>query len=69
MQTQNKLTQITDAQFADLCYSDDYADYIMENCFGERSIGNGDALLVAMEELYLFKDFIETLGLEDANEY
>lgn len=36
---------------------DQYAEYIMANCGGERIIGNGDALVVAMEEFYLFDAF------------
>ena len=67
MQTLNKLTQITDAQFADLSYSDKYADYLMENC--AEVVFCKDALLDAMEDLYAFKDFIATLGLVDTNEY
>jgi hypothetical protein len=67
MQTLNKLTQITDAQFADLSYSDAYANYLMENCC--EVVFCKDALLDAMEDLYAFKDFIATLGLVDTNEY
>ena len=40
-----------------------YAEYIMENCFGERCIGNGDALLCAQEEGYLLEDFCESIGI------
>jgi DNA-binding MltR family transcriptional regulator len=62
-----QLTQITDAQFADLSYSDAYANYLMENeC---EVVFCKDALLDAMEDLYAFKEFIATLGLVDANEY
>lgn len=67
MQNTKQLTQITDAQFADLSYSDAYADYLMENeC---EVVFCKDALLDAMESLYAFKDFIATLGLVDTNEY
>lgn len=38
---------------------DEYAQYIMDNSAGERVIGNGDMLLTAMEEGYLFESFKE----------
>lgn len=51
----------------DLMYSSEYADYIMEHCGGERIICNGDSLTVAMEENYLWKEFLESIGRnEDA---
>lgn len=40
---------------------DVYADYIMENSRGDRSICNGDDLLDAMEDLYLFEEFKQSL--------
>jgi hypothetical protein len=46
-------------------YNNDYAlqdlhmEYIMENCHGERVIGNGDALIEAMEQGYLYEEFRE----------
>jgi len=42
---------------------DQYAEYIMEHCAGERSIGNGDALLRAQEQGYLLEDFCEYKGI------
>ena len=36
---------------------DEYAEYIMNNCHGERAIGNGDMLIRAMEDGYLFDSF------------
>ena len=36
---------------------DEYMEYIMENCHGERVICNGDALIVASEEGYLYEEF------------
>ncbi len=56
---------MTEAEF-DLAYGDDwdledeYAEYIMNNCHGERAIGNGDSLIRAMEEGYLFESFRES---------
>lgn len=47
----------------DLMYDNSYelfsehAQYIMENCHGERVICNGDMLIVAQEEGYLYEDF------------
>lgn len=61
------LTQITNAQFADLSYSEAYANYLTENC--ANVVYCKDALIDAMEELYAFKDFIATLGLVDTNKY
>lgn len=37
----------------------EYAEYIMDNCAGERAIGNSTSLLCAMEEGYLFESFKE----------
>lgn len=34
-----------------------HCDYIMENCHGERAIGNGDMLINAMEDGYLYEEF------------
>jgi len=43
----------------------EYSEYIMENCHGERIIGNGDALIAAMEEGYLYEDFRDTMVIEN----
>ncbi len=49
----------------DTKYDNDYAlqdlhmEYIMENCHGERVICNGDSLIVAQEEGYLYEEFRE----------
>lgn len=34
-----------------------HADYILENCHGDRPIGNGDMLINAMEDGYLYEEF------------
>ena len=42
---------------------EEYAEYIMEHCSGDRIICNGDTLCDAMEDLYLydsFKDYMVT---------
>ena len=49
----------------DLSMSSEYADYIMENCGGERIICNGDTLTQAMEEGYLWDEFLESIGRKD----
>ncbi len=44
-------------------YTNDFAlfeahmEYIMENCHGERIICDGDTLIEAAEEGYLYEDF------------
>lgn len=48
----------------ELTYSQEYADFIMENSKGDRVICNGDLLLDAMEDGYLFDDFLKTVGYE-----
>ena len=40
---------------------DSYAEYIMHNCHGDRLICNGDTLVDAMEDLYLYEDFKEAV--------
>ena len=41
-----------------------YAEYIMDNRSGDRLICNGDALIGAMEDGYLYDDFIASLNKE-----
>jgi len=38
--------------------SEEYVQFIMENCTGDRPISNGDALLCAVEDGYLFDEFL-----------
>jgi hypothetical protein len=54
--------ELTLSQMEDLQYSDAYAEYVMENSKGERTICNGNTLTIAMEEGYLFEEFVESLG-------
>ena len=42
-------------------YDSEYSDYIMDNCGGDRIIGNGDMLIVAIESNYLFDEFCDSL--------
>lgn len=44
----------------DIQYSDEYAEFIMNNASGDRVICNGDSLLEAMEAGYLFDEFLAT---------
>ena len=50
----------------DFALQDTYAQYIMENCQGERSIGNGDMLIEAMESGYLYEEFRDYYIKENA---
>lgn len=55
---------MNESKLNDLLYSSEYAEYIMRNCNGERIICNGDMLLDAMEDEYLFEQFLsEYTGL------
>lgn len=46
-----------------LTYSEEYADYIMKHCGGDRVICNGDALTEAQESHYLFDEFLQSRGI------
>lgn len=51
---------------AELQYSDEYGEFIMRNCDpSERTICNGDTLLEAMEDGYLFEDFLREKGIQE----
>ena len=56
------MTKYTEDQLDDLQYSDEYAEYIMDNCHGERIICNGNMLTSAMEDGYLFAEFLESIS-------
>ena len=47
----------------DLVYSEQYSQYIMDHGDADRPICNGDMLLEAMEDEYLFDEFLATVGL------
>lgn len=52
----------TDVDLDILATSDAYANYIVMHCDGDhRLICNGDTLTVAMEDGYLFEDFIASI--------
>lgn len=48
-------------EFEDGDWDSEYADYIMDNCGGERIICNGDTLIEAMEDFYLADEFVESM--------
>jgi hypothetical protein len=39
----------------------------MDNCHGDRVICNGDTLIQAQEDFYLWEEFLESRGLTDSN--
>ena len=53
--------EILGAQFDNGELDEQYADYIMDNCVGDRVICNGDTLTEAMEDHYLLDSFLESL--------
>lgn len=50
-----------EAAFDSLALDVEYAEYIMNNCHGDRVIGNGDMLIQAMEDFYLYEDFRDSM--------
>jgi hypothetical protein len=60
---------MTEQEFEDAMDSydldDAYADYIMEHSAGDRLICNGDTLILAMEDGYLFDSFKESMVTSD----
>jgi hypothetical protein len=51
----------TDEQLDELAYSDEYMEYIMNNAGGQRVICNGDMLIDAVEDGFLFEEFLESI--------
>lgn len=43
-------------------FDEQYAEYIMDHAGGDRIICNGDTLTCAMEDGYLWEDFLESIG-------
>lgn len=54
---------MSEQELDDLRYSNEYAEYIMEHCQGDRVICNGDTLIEAMEDGYLWEAFLESKGI------
>lgn len=48
--------------FDSLATSQEYSEFIMRNCCGDRVICNGDQLLLAMEDGYLWSEFCASIG-------
>lgn len=61
-----KTKYLTPSEIDDLMYSGAYTEYIMENAGGSRVICNGDTLLQAQEDGYLFDDFLDSIGVVEA---
>ena len=59
------LRQVSADRLEDLAYSDEYAEFVMQNGDPEDFvICNGDGLLDAMEAGYLFKEFLKAKGID-----
>ena len=58
------LRPVTQERLDALWESDGYSQYIMQNCAGERIICNGATMLEAMEDYYLFNDYVKSLGID-----
>ena len=57
-----QLITLDDTELDELQFSPEYGSFIMENAGGDRVICNGDTLLQAQEDGYLFNEFLESLG-------
>jgi hypothetical protein len=53
----------TEYELDELAYSDEYMTYIMSHSPGDRIICNGDTLLDAAENGYLWKEFLDHIGV------
>ena len=62
------LRKVSNERLDELMFSSDYAEYIMDNCHGERVICNGDTLLAAQEDMYLWQDFLNSKGIDPVAE-
>ena len=56
------MLKLNDTELDELQFSEEYAEYIMDHSAGDRVICNGDTLLDAQADGYLFPEFLETLG-------
>ena len=55
-----QLITLDDTELDELQFSPEYATFIMEH--GDRYIPDGDTLLDAQQDGYLFEEFLESLG-------
>ena len=60
-----ELRKITPAEADALWEGEGYVNYIMEHSAGDRIICNGDMLIGAMEDNYLWEDYLDSLGLTE----
>lgn len=47
-------------------FDNEYSEYIMAHCHGDRVICNGHTLIAAIEDMYLYDDFKESKVTADA---
>lgn len=58
------MREVTLSEMEEMQYSEEYAQYIMNNGGPTHSfICNGSMLLEAMEQGYLFEEFAESIGV------
>ena len=57
----------TSSELYELAYSSEYAEYIMDNAVGQRIICNGDTLIKAQEDFFLWEEFFDSRGLVELN--
>lgn len=57
-----ELQTLNDTELDELQFSDEYAAYIMNSRSTDRMICNGDTLLEAQMDGFLFVEFLESLG-------
>ena len=57
----------TSSELDELAYSSEYAEYIMDNAVGQRIICNGDTLIQAQEDFFLWEEFLDSRGLVELN--
>jgi len=61
------MAKLSAEQIEQLATSHAYSEYIINNCHGDRLICNGDTLVEAIEDQYLWEEFLDSIGvgLED----
>ena len=55
------MKNLTNKMIEELMYSNEYAEFLMNDCKGEIVICNGDTLTEAMESGFMFEEFLATL--------
>lgn len=59
----NTTRKATNLEIETLYDSEEYGNFIMEHSHGDRSFCNGNDLFIAMENSYLFDEFLDSIGL------